>query len=284
MRSSMSDARFFLGEQPFPPSGLWDRNIGFSDVGLKTVRSTPIDTGVRNLVMILAGQSNMGSVASAAYSPGNPGSIDNLNVYDGQIYAAADPLLGSSYIYQNFGGNAQGGIGIRIADALITAGKFDRVILVPISIGGTYITQHADGSLSNRIPAAMARLKARGIVEQANVTFALLWGQGETDQSEGTSQAAYTAAFGRLVARARTAGLTGRIFVPLQTRLGGTNYAPVRAAQAACVDNGAGIFAGPDADAITSGRYADGTHFDTAGLISLTSAWQSALAASGAPF
>lgn len=284
MRSSLSASPFFLGEQPFPPSGLWDRNAGYADTGGKTVRSSAVNTGIRNLVLILAGQSNMGSVASAAYSPTNGGAIDNLNVYDGQLYVASDPLLGSSYIYQNFGGNGQGGLGMRLADALISAGKFDRVILVPISIGGTYIAQHADGVLSNRIPAALARLKARGIVEQTNVTFALLLGQGETDQSQGTSQAAYTAAFGRLVARARAAGLAGRIFVAVQTRLSGANYAPVRAAQAACVDNGAGIFAGPDADAITSGRYADGTHFDTAGLTALTSAWQSALAASGAPF
>lgn len=282
MRSGLSATPFLLGEAPFPPGGLWDRNAGFSDVGGRTVRSAVINPAIRNLVLIIAGQSNMTGVASAVHSPTNGAVLDNFNVYDGQLYAAADPLLGSGYIFQSLGGNARGCLGTRLGDALITDDKFDRVILAPVAIGGTVISQWADGALANRIPAVLGRLAARGIVEGPNVTFALIWGQGESDHS--TSQSDYTAAFGRLVARARAAGLAGRVFVAQQTRAAGVNSSTIWAAQAACVDNPAGVFLGPDADAITAGRYFDNTHFDTAGLSSLTTAWQAALVASGAPF
>lgn len=284
MRTNLSRDPFRVGEIDFTNLGIWGRGRGYCDLATRTLRSQTVDPGIRNLVLITAGQSNMTSVASAAHGITNGAALDNLNLYDGAIYAAQDPLLGTQYLYQTFGGDARGSLATRVGDALISAGKFDRVILAPCALGSTLMAQWADGPFDTRVPCILERLRQRGIVEGPNVTFALLWGQGENDNTEGTSQAAYTAAFGRFVARVRAAGMQGRIFIPRQTLINGVTSATIRAAQAACVDNGAGIFAGPDMDAITSGRYPDQTHLDTGAMVSATSVWMTALSASGAPF
>src|SRR5262245_16246844 len=106
------------------------------------------------------------------------------------MYAAADPLLGTGMAFPG-GGFSPGGVSLRLADLLVSNSKFDRVIIVPVAIGGTSVAMWATGGvLSNCITAAMARLASRGIVPgMTNVTFAFVWGQGESDG--GTSQAAY---------------------------------------------------------------------------------------------
>lgn len=281
MRAASFKSPFFLPEQPFA-SGIWGGGSGLTDTTGRTVRNLALNPAVKNLVLLICGQSNMCGVASAVYSPTNGSVLDNFNIYDASTYAAVDPLLGCQYLAASLGGDARGNIGTRVGDALITAGKFARVLLVPTAIGGTQIEQWATGNLAARIPSAIRRLADRGIVEGPNVTFAMMWGQGENDHA--TAQADYEASFGKLAANVRAAGMNGRIFVARQTRMAGVNSATIRAAQAAVVNNGAGIYAGPDADAITAGRYGDGTHFDTAGLASLSAAWVSALGASGAPF
>ena len=284
MWTGISAAPFRLGEQLSPNTGMWNVGAGFTDTGGRTLRAQTLNPAVRNLVLIIAGQSNMISIGSAAHTIVNGTVLDNFNVYDGATYAAAEPLLGTQYALASLGGDAKCCLGTKVGDGLITAGKFDRVLLVPVAIGSTVVSQWGNGEMKDRIPTAIARLAARGTVEGTNVTFAIMWGQGESDAVAGTSQANYQASFGQMVTRARAAGMAGKIFCAIQSRQTSTNNATIRAAQAACVNNGAGIYAGPDVDAITAGRYGDGTHLDTAGLASATTAWLAALAASGAPF
>lgn len=262
-------------------------NAGYQATGGKTVRSATINTGIRNLVLIVAGQSNYQNVAPSAYTPTNASAIDNFNVYDGGMYAAADPLLGASWMYTTLGQSGSnpspGNIGTRVADLLITNGKFDRVILVPVAIGGTSVSMWATGSLSNRITTAMARLESRGIVPgMTNVTFAVIWGQGESDS--GTSQADYTSRLNTVISNAAAAGFSGRWFINKQTWLAGTTNATVQAAQDA-MPNGSTIFAGANADSLNAtNRYADNTHFNDTGIAALATLVYNAMHASGAPY
>jgi hypothetical protein len=261
-------------------NGSWQCNAPYRDTTGKTQRNTPINTGVRNLVLLVMGQSNNENEAPSAYTPTNGSAIDEFNIYDGSIYAASDPHLGASY--NNTG---PGLMDFRVADSLITSGKFDRVILVPMALGGSNIAMWANGGPLQNLPCvAMKRLAARGIAPGTNVTFAADWGQGEAEVGLGTSQAAYTASFNQIKTNLVNCGFSGRIFVNVET-LNGTTSAAVQAAQAAVVDN-VTVFAGANLDTMnnTTTFRVDGVHFNDNGSSNGASLKVTAWHASGAPF
>jgi hypothetical protein len=259
------------------------------DTKTLTLRATQtLSAAIPNLVLICAGQSNATNVAPSAYTPSNAAKLDQLSPIDGAIYAAADPLLGTSLNPTLGSGNPF----LRLADSFATT-LFDRVVLVPVAVDSTPVVDWETGFAKDRIPVAIRRLAARGIVIGTNVTIAVCWGQGEGDQIAGTSQAAYTASLNAVIAASRTAGLgtTGPWFVAKQTNVNGSTSAAVQAAQAAVVNHGAGVWAGPDADALVGAacsgvacRNVDGTHWSDAGSTSYAAAWKTAMALFGAPF
>ncbi|WP_315804027.1 sialate O-acetylesterase [Bradyrhizobium sp. SZCCHNS3002] len=282
--------------------GLWANDAGYNDLnafGARTLRTAPqINTGIKNLVLIIAGQSNGATEAPSAYVPTNGSAIDNLNIYDGGIYPWVDPPLGSTWAYQSFGGTGStcatlqscGHVGARIADIFISgngtvpAGTFNRVIIAPVAVGGTSISQHSiGGPLYNRICQAMQRLANRGITPSVtNTTFAIVWVQGESDT--GTTLAAYQAALNNIQAKAVSCGFSGRFFVNIQTWLSGTVNPTIQSAQSGIVDN-TKFWAGFNADSLGSGnRIADNTHFNDSGVSALATGIANAMHASGAPF
>src|SRR5258708_4046779 len=97
---SSVDDPYLLNEygQYFSPV-LWQSNHGYTDTNGKTVRNTAINTGVKNLVLIIMGQSLGGAEAPTAYTPTNASAVDNFNIYDGSIYAYSDPPLGPTWGY-----------------------------------------------------------------------------------------------------------------------------------------------------------------------------------------
>lgn len=264
------------------------------DVSGKTLTTQTINTGVQNCILIGAGQSNSPGaiVAPSAFTPVNTTALDFLNPYDGAIYRATDPVIGAAP-------STTASIGVpllRVSDALVTAGKCARVIMMAIAIGGTSIDEWATGFLSNRIGVAIKRLAARGITPQANVTFVILWGQGETDNALATTSVAYQASFATMKANAAAAGFSGRWLVARQTFINGASSATIQGAQAA-VPNGTDTFAGANGDALVGNVcngtsacriVADGNHLSDAGSISYstdpTNGWVAALHASGLPF
>lgn len=264
-------------------NGTYDCNRGYNDIHLRTPRNLTINTGVRNLVLITDGQSVMESISPTAYVPVNAAAIDNFNPYDGAIYPYQDPALGVSY-----GGFAAiccappnggpGGITGRLADLFISNHEFDRVIAVPIASGGSTVQDHATGPLTNRLCVVMARLKVRGIVPGPNVTFTIVWGQGESNNNN-TTQAVYQTALLTIISNVQACGFVGRIFINLET-LTNLTWPPVRAAQAAVV-NGTTVFQGADMDTI-GGRY-DGVHPGDAASAAMALAIYNAMHASGAP-
>jgi len=262
---------FIITEMPAGP--------GYQDTNGKTVRSLAINTGIRNLVLITAGQSNWESTNPTLYTPTNSSVIDNFNIYDGAAYSIAGPLLGCSSSPLG-----PGNLGARVADLLVTNGKFDRVILVSIAIGSTSVADWGTGRLQDRVGVAMRRLAARGITPATTgVTFALIWGQGENDTQAGTSQASYTSSLNSFIANAQAAGMSGRIFVTLESWNAGTTSANVRAAQAAVVTGN--VFQGGDMDTLNAtNRQADNVHLNDTGAASMATLEYNAMHASGAPF
>ena len=275
---------FLMGYNP--RSDGFDNNRGYSVAGSKTVRAISLNTGIRNLVLITAGQSNLASVGPTAYTPTNAAVLDNFSVYSGLNYAAADPLLGSTFHPLLGSGVVGGGVSLRLADLLVTNGKFDRVFIVPIAMGGTAISQwRSGGALYGNIAATMARLADRGLAPgTTGVTYAFVWGHGESDTTLATTQATYQAGLGEVLTTLFTTGFDGRAFINQQTWNAGTTSSAIRAAQAAVV-NGTTIFAGADADTLdATKRQADNVHFNDTGMSDFATLMYNAMHASGAPY
>lgn len=208
--------------------------------GGRTLVDPVLDPNKRNAIIVVGGQSNSASCVHATYTPTNPTKIDQLSIWTGNVYRAVDPMLGDTTnpsldATDRFN---QGSVFLRVADGLITANLYDRVILVPIGVGGASVAEWMPGGyLNHRVLATARRLQARSYTP----TF-LLWVQGATDQARGTSQADYLARSKALLTDFRaTAGWNCPIFYGLDTiLLGLPAYPPVRAALTELTDGRTG--------------------------------------------
>lgn len=261
------------------PDGLYN-NWGYNDPSGKAVRSQTLNTAQANLILITAGDSNMASVGPSAFTPTNSSVVDEINMYNGVIYAAVDPLLGPT-----ISSLGPGGLSARVADQIISAGSFARVIIAPCAVGGSTTTMWAAGGpLYTRVPVLMARLAALGITPSTpNVTFAMVYQIGANEH--GIAQATFQANYTQMVVKAQNAGFVGRVFVPEYSILANVADTTIEAAEAALVDNVTYFFGG-NIDSLTgsTNRQADGTHLTTAGQASASTLIYNAMHASGAPF
>ncbi|WLB43008.1 sialate O-acetylesterase [Bradyrhizobium ottawaense] len=259
---------YALGGKPDPfympetddPNNAWGR-VSYR----APVVPQAIQAGENTAVWLSLGQSTTANHDQVGYSVASA-KAQNFNAYDGAIYKADAPLLGCSGLSGNWNP--------RCADKMLAAGMFQRVIIVPIGVGGTVVSQWqpTGGSLWARVLAAKARLDGRGLMP----TF-ITWMQGESDQTAGTSQSAYSASLADLISGLRGIGYNMPIFVSQTTYNGTTSYAPVRAAQAAAVNNPAGIYAGPDTDSLSDPSYRFGAHWSALGSDAVAGLWKSAI-------
>jgi hypothetical protein len=250
------------------------------DTNGKTMVSSVLNGGIRNCVLLVAGQSNVCNTGATTYVLTNAGKVDNFNLCDGATYSAIGPLLGCSAQSNNgvpFGRHPAA----KLADLLVSANKFDRVIIASIGVGSSLAANWQSGAPSTRISAIAKRLAARSLP-----VTAILWGQGETDNALAVTQAAHQASLSAIIAAFRAAGFGTNIpfFVALQTWIAGAPSAAIRAAQAAVVNHAQGVWQGPDADTLDNTNRLGGTDFSDAGVDAYAALWQTALGAFGAPF
>jgi hypothetical protein len=238
----------------------------------KVISDPRLNAGERTGVFIVAGQSNAANTGDTRFTPNRATKVDQINIFDGGTYRAVDPLLGCAT------SGAGGNMFSRVADKLVAASTYDRVILIPIAVGSTSVNDWtANPSLNQRLIVAAKRAAAVGLP-----ITAYLWMQGEKDKFLGTSQAAYQAALQRLIAIPRAAGFNAPWLIGQCSYDGGSTSSAVRAAQAAVV-NGIDIFAGADTDGLTGTGYraADDVHMKAAGQDAAADLWTAAIAAMG---
>lgn len=235
----------------------------------RTISSPRLVIGQKTIALLGAGQSQLGNSIDGTYSIVNSGKVDNLNIFDGGTYVAADPLTGCS-------GLTGGNLLTRVADKLITGGYCDRVIVAACAVGGTSINAWVSGGvLHEALLVALRRLAAVGLQPDA-----LLWQLGETDGANGMSQATFQANMNSLISQVQNQGFNPKWFVARSTWNNGVTSAPIRAAQAAVVNNTT-VFAGPDTDTLNATyRQADNTHFTAAsGADAAATLWVNSLVA-----
>lgn len=218
------------------------------------------------LVSVCVGQSNIANtVTGGEYTPAHITSVANLNPFDGAIYLGKDPALGCT---QNTGSWL-----FRFADKIVNHGRFDRVVIVPVGVGSTSVTDWSTGVLKNHPLAAARRCAALGLAPTC-----FLWQQGES--SHAMSKAAYKSNLQQVIDSLRNAGFDAPWFIGVSTYLFGTPSATIQQAQQE-MPNGTDIFAGADTDTLTGLTYREANlnHFNPTGANAASALWRDAVLA-----
>jgi hypothetical protein len=241
----------------------------YVDVSGKTARSTSINPAEKTLVLITAGQSLGTDNITDTFTPTNGSKLDNYLWVNGTIWAATTPLVGTSW-------NGTVGTSVnfnhKVADGIISNGKFDRVIIVPTNMAGTTVSYWAAEATAppsgfyRLILAAAKKLAAQGITPATpGVKFLVKWNQGEADTLVSTSQASYTADFNKLMALCANDLPGVKWMVAKESWYIGSVSTNVQNAQLALVDN-VTVFAGENMDSLdATNRIGDNTHLNATG-------------------
>ena len=127
--------------------------------------------GSRTLVLVPFGQSNAASELGSPYVPSDK--VLNFNYVDGNCYKAQDPLLGATTRDPPHVGSIWGILG----DMLIATGRWDWIILAPVSVSGSFLEDWVPGN--KNFPRLEKVIKALKKVDLTVDSF--LWIQGEAE-------------------------------------------------------------------------------------------------------
>ncbi|MDT2022535.1 sialate O-acetylesterase [Methylocella sp. CPCC 101449] len=225
--------------------------------------------GPRTAVILAIGQSNASNEAGERGKSHHGANI--VSWFEGKCQIAESPLLGTS--------GERGESWTTLANKLIEAGAYDKVVIVPLAIGGTKVERWAPGG--NLFAMLMQQL------DKLTPTFQpthIVWVQGEDDRSQGTDTAAYRQRFLALVDGLRGKGLRAPIFVTRATFCEPDSpwvrENPVGIALDQMPDPAKGIYAGVDTDRLISAEdRMDGCHFGGRGVATFTDAMRDVIVA-----
>jgi hypothetical protein len=253
-----------------PQNGSGVNLVGVSDPTGYTSAPTALTSGETTLIQLIIGDSKGSNSGQSAYTSTHTKS-EMLNIYSGLNYQYKDPYLGPSTGPGSYPGTT--------ADQLITAGKFSRVISIGAAMGGCTSHDYSkSGAFNHRARVALLYARALGwpVATGAADTWrmAVIYALGTNDNALGLS-ASYSANAQSCFDSLRDYGFGGKIFVAKSSMLTNAVNSTIQAAQAALVNNPAGIYVGADEDSLTgaTNRVADGTHLTSTGEVNLASLW-----------
>jgi hypothetical protein len=244
-RLLMPDARIDLAKVP-PPA--------------RSERSC-LPVSEKTAVILVHGQSNAGNYGSTRHTARE--AVDNFDPATGKCFAAADPLLGADGVGGSFA--------TRLGDILIQAGRYDRVIVMPLAVGGASLSL-LNNEGAELLTNAISKFKTAGLTPTH-----ILFQQGETDATSTTTAGQYVSLLHQLVKRFRAAGFDAPFYLSRGAKcdyVEPKNIAAVRAGQLSAVDEALNIRPGPDTDTIgNEGRSPDGCHMNEAGTLANAALW-----------
>lgn len=233
---------------------------GYSTLDGKSPVDPRLIPGEATKVIVTIGQSLITNAVDGLYAAGPK--VHNLSLECGGVFQATQPLLGCSYGAAGRPSN----YALHLADKLIAANICARAIIAPIGIGGTTVTQWANGGpVNERIGVLSARLAAHGYVADY-----VLWHQGESDH--GVSSSTYTSLLNEVISTFRSKGVAAPFLVALASYNNGATSTAVRNGQLGTV-NGSGVFLGPDLDTLGASYRVDNLHFNQAGANAAANLW-----------
>lgn len=184
--------------------------------------------------------------------------------FEGGCTRAASPLLGTTGV--------RGEAWTVLANKLVEAGVYRRVVIVPAAVGGTAIARWtAGGDLNEDLMTLLERLKA------SYRPTHVVWIQGEDDYEQHTEGDRYARDFLALADTIRARSVSAPIFVTRATlcgpQAGWHADNPIGRTQARLADRAAGIYAGVDTDSLLGPEdRMDGCHFAGSGVAKFTDA------------
>ncbi|MGL1862847.1 MAG: sialate O-acetylesterase [Pseudodesulfovibrio sp.] len=218
-----------------------------------------LDSGIRRMTTLVFGQSNAANRTPSLIA----GDADVYNFFQGTLYKALDPLLGTD----GLGGT----VWTRLGNLIVRQGLFDEVVLVPVARGGSSMADWAPGGLYHeKLGELLDQVRASGLT----ITH-VLWQQGESDAFKlKTPPATYQEQFLAMLGMLRAKGVDAPVFVAISTVCASVPYEPLRKAQMALARSNAGIFEGPDMDSLDcTMRQPDNCHFNDRGADAAAELW-----------
>jgi hypothetical protein len=217
----------------------------------------------RSAIFLTLGQSNAANESELAFQPGD--GVFNFSFFDSKCYVAQDPLLGAT--------GTAGSVWSRLGDKLVRSGAYDRVLFVPIAVGGSRVQAWAPEGL--HFPRLVAVQKA--LASQGLKPTHVLWHQGESD-ARWTTKEQYVDRFTRMLAEMRRLGIDAPVYVAVASACGHGGSDAIRAAQRQLAATLPNVRPGPDTDEIDRLRWRrDGCHFSAEGLELHANLWMETL-------
>lgn len=243
--------------------------LGFSNPTGITQISSIIAAPLTTKTIITGGQSNFATACGTSPYSTVSSSANQLSIYDGGMYRGSNTVLGCSF------NTALASVNMMIADSMISRSKATQAIVVPVAVGGTIYTQWvptANATLFGRISTAILRCRARGLEPDA-----IFWGEGENDNTLGTSSASITSSIQAIVDGIRVLNCHAPFYVGLYTMVSGVTSSSVRTGILNSIETPRNIKLGYDADTnctVAGGfRAVDGTHLSNTGLALAATGW-----------
>jgi hypothetical protein len=218
---------------------------------------TPTIPSIREMRILVIGQSISSNCNQFVY-----GKIDNVFQIgkDGAVKAAADPF--------EWADCDKGSMWMPLGKKIIEAGLADKVIFMPIGLGGTSVMDWMSGG------RAFSKLNdAIGVIKQQKITFDfVLWHQGSSDF--GTSKDDYVSRLSSVIAYVNKNVQVGKWLIAIHSRCWGTMDLNIEAAQrvvGAQAQNG--HFLGPDTNTLGDEYRFDTCHLNQRGQEQMATMW-----------
>ena len=218
-------------------------------------------------VIFTFGQSNSASYGQTTHECQE----EVYNWHNGIIYKAKDPLKGV--------GSYKGSVWTRLADKMIVQGISKKILLVPICIGGTKISQWANnGRYHKTIEQTINNLKLNEIEIDL-----ILWHQGESDNIQNTTTNEYVSDFETIRKTFRINEINAPIFIAIASYYPTENAlmkkqlgcdSLIQNAQYKLIEKHSDIYLGANTDNLDKiyDRH-DGIHFSAIGLEKHADLW-----------
>ncbi|MBI1778517.1 MAG: hypothetical protein HYR63_24525 [Proteobacteria bacterium] len=210
-------------------------------------------------VLLILGQSNAANHGDVPAAAGREVAI----IRSGTRFPSIDPLIGSS--------GCGGSIWSRAADGLIATGWASRLVLLPAARGGTRVLDWVFSieEILRPYVALAARIDC------------VLWQQGESDTTAGTSTDDYARAMIAIAEHLARRQIRAPILVAASSYNAGRRSSAVTTAQRALPRLHAAFRAGPELDDLASDCRYDDVHLNARGQDIAAERWVRAIAENG---
>ena len=227
-----------------------------------------LESDNKTMIALAFGQSNAANFGKNVYTTHN---ASVFNYYGGKLYTAKDPLMGTT--------GKGGSVWTRLGDKLIDSGLYDKVIFIPIAVGGSAIERWAPGGdCFKRLQQTLQALDNQHI----RLTH-IFWHQGETDNLLNTSGEKYKKHLDGILQTLRKYQ-SADFYISVASYHSAATAEPlgvdsvIRNGQKEFINENKCVLVGPDTDTIIHAIHRhDSVHFSDFGMNAFAQLWFNAI-------